>query len=329
MDVATSERLLDVAGICILARTSTPEDLGLLSRVLGRREPDPGAARDPVILALGADEPDVPTRTPDFAGPYGDHWVEDGIAHFRHHWGLSARITRGEVIMGGPAEGYRRWVTVRNSMLFVLAHLYMDRGRFLLHAAALHHQGETGFPDATLLVVGDSGRGKSTLTFAGLQAGLEVMGDDMVVVTPTENGLVAQGVPRVLTVPSDILSEAHGMSEILPGDDRNRIELEDYDLHRGEALITMVVLSDHDDGNGRLSPVPPTGTIEQLAGAFVLSALTAPMRRWFPNALKLANGPTIGLRHAADPETRLSRAVEMLDQLTRPDHLGSPTIDPA
>ncbi|MCZ7629257.1 MAG: hypothetical protein M5U19_09400 [Microthrixaceae bacterium] len=101
----------------------------------------------------------APRRFPDFKGPYGDHWVGDGTAHFRHHWGLSARIGRDHVELGGPADGHRRWVAVRNSMLFVLAHLYMQRGRYLLHSAAVHLDATEDAEQTTLLVVADSGRG--------------------------------------------------------------------------------------------------------------------------------------------------------------------------
>jgi hypothetical protein len=324
MDVAPPERLLDVAGMCVLVHTSTPDDLALLSKVLGERPGDPGTPDCVVELVLGSDEPRVPEREPDFAGPYGDHWVGDGTAHFRHHWGLSARIGIDSVELGGSAEGHRRWVAVRNSMLFVLAHLYLQRGRYLLHSAALHRDGSESNDEATLLVVADSGRGKSTLTYAGLLAGMTVMGDDMVVVTPADAGVLAQGVPRVLTVPTDVLTGEIDPTSVLPGDDRRRVELVGHDLHPEPELITTVVLCDHDPGRGRISGISATDTIEQLAAAFVLSALTEPMRMWFPTATKLANGPRVALFHAADPDTRVERAVEMLHEITKDTHQPHP-----
>lgn len=320
MDVAPPERLLDVAGMCVLVRTSNPGDLTLLSKLLGERPGDPDAPGCVVELALGSDEPHVLQREPDFAGLYGDHWVGDGTAHFRHHWGLTARIGINSVELGGSAEGYRRWVAVRNSMLFVLAHLYMQRGRYLLHSAALHQDGSESDAEATLLVVGDSGRGKSTLTYAAMQSGISVMGDDMVVVTPSDAGVVAQGVPRVLTVPTDVLRGQVDPTSVLPGDDRRRIELVGHDLHREPELITTVVLCDHDPGPGRIDTVSATNSLEQLAAAFVLSALAEPMRRWFPTAARLANGPRVALFHAADPSTRVERAAEMLQEITGHAH---------
>lgn len=316
MGVATSERLLDVAGMSVLVHTSDPDDRALLSRVLGERPGNIDAPGGTVKLVLGEHEPRVPVRTPDFAGPYGNHWIEDDTAQFRHHWGLSASIGHNSVVVGGPAKGYRRWVAVRNSMLFVLAHLYMQRGRYLLHSAALHLDATDDAAEATLLVLADSGRGKSTLTYAALRAGMAVMGDDMVVVTPSEAGIMAQGVPRVLTVPSDVLPGEADPTSVLPGDDRQRVELAEADLHPEPELITTVVLCDHDSGDGRLDRVIATDTVDHLAAAFVLSALADPMRKWFPTAMRLANGPSIALFHAADPDVRIERAVEMLYEAT-------------
>lgn len=320
MDVAPPERLLEVAGMLVLLHASTPEDFALATRVLGTRPGDPGAPGRVVELTLGYEEPRAPKRPPDFAGPYGDHWIDHSGAHFRHHWGLSANIGTDSVELGGPAEGQRRWVAVRNSMLFVLAHLYMQRGRYLLHSAAVHRRATEDADEATLLVVADSGRGKSTLTYAAALAGMTVMGDDMVVVTPAATGVLAQGVPRVLTVPAEVLHEDVDPACVLPGDHRRRVELVDHDLHPGQERITAVVVCDHDSGRGRISSISATDALEQLAAAFVLSALATPMRRWFPTATTLANGPRVSLLHAADPTERAQRAVDLLHEAMKCTH---------
>lgn len=308
----------------VLVRARTPGDLALVSRVIGTRPADPDAPGRTVRLDIGSEEPRAPQRSPDFAGPYGDHWVGDGTAHFRHHWGLGARIGSDHVDLGGPADGHRRWVAVRNSMLFVLAHLYMQRGRYLLHSAAVHLDATEDAEQATLLVVADSGRGKSTLTYAALLAGMTVMGDDMVVVTPSGDDVLAQGVPRVLTVPADVLPTVVDPACVLPGDDRRRVELDEHDLHPEQERITAVAVCDHDSGRGRISLISATDTVEQLAGAFVLSALVEPMRAWFPTAMRLANGPRVALFHAADPAERVERAAELLYEVTGHAHRSHP-----
>lgn len=316
MDVATHDRMVDVAGMPVFVRARTHEDLDMLGRVLGERPVQPDHACAPITIELGHRQPAVPARMPDFAGPYGDHWVHDGTAHFRHHWGLNARIDPDVVELGGPARGYRRWVAIRNSMLFVLAQLYMQRGSYLLHSAALHRVGTADRPPSTVLVLADSGRGKSTLTYAALRAGMQVMGDDMIVVTPSEAGITAQGVPRVLTVPTDVLNGGINEDLVLPGENRKRVELVGERLYEGSEPITAVMLCDHDSGAGRLDRSDVTDVVEALAAAFVLSALPDPMRMWFPTAMSLAGGPHLALLHASDPAMRVERAVQMLGDAT-------------
>ncbi len=306
-----SERLLDVAGMCVRVRTECAEDLDLLGRVLGDR-PWPHEADDVVELSLSYSQPSVPNTEPDFAGPYGDHWSAPDRAWFRHHWGLSAAVRADHVHLGGPAKGYRRWVAVRNSMLFVLAHLYMERGRYLVHAAALHHEATPDAGSETFLVVAGSGKGKSTLTYAAPRAGMQVMGDDMVVVTPTGLGITAQGVQRVPTVPIDVMQEAVDPASVLPGEDRRRVEIVGAILHPDPEPTTAVVMCGHDSGSGRLVEATAQDALEQLTAAFVLSALREPMMKWFPIAARLANGPRLALLHASDPAVRVERAAEML-----------------
>src|SRR5262245_12756617 len=138
---------VDVAGLH-LSVAGAPDDLELIQRVVGSAALDAPPEAFLVVRGVG---PDVPDRAPDFRGPYGDHW-DDGTTHwFRHHWGLTARVSPPEAVIGGPVSGHRRWVMVRNSMLFVLARFFLVQGRFLLHGAALRHDG------GALLVVGPSG----------------------------------------------------------------------------------------------------------------------------------------------------------------------------
>lgn len=325
------ETHLDVAGLDLVVRAQSEDDLALLTKVLGRRQFDPGRASEPLVLTTAPAGPAVPEREPDFAGPYGDHWYGPEGAHFRHHWGLTASVGPNGAVLGGPAEGYRRWVAVRNSMLFVLAHLYLrDRGRpgrrrieegagatprYLLHAAAIRLDRGGDGPARCALVVGESGQGKSTLTYAAIMAGRQVMADDMVVVQPEGDHVVARGVPRVLTVPSEVLPERAADTEVLPGDDRQRIELEGHVLQPDPARITAVVICGHDSGPGRLLPAAGADALDLLVSAFVLSALPAPLASWFPTAAKLANGPVAELRLACDADRRLRRAAEMLGEL--------------
>jgi len=122
-----------MAGLRLGATAGSAADLELVRRVVGNTPFDGSADAFLVVDDVG---PAVPERPPDFRGPYGEHW-DDGTTHwFRHHWGLTARVSPPHAWIGGPVSGHRRWVMVRNSMLFVLARLVLVRGRFLLHGAA-------------------------------------------------------------------------------------------------------------------------------------------------------------------------------------------------
>jgi hypothetical protein len=294
---------VDVAGLRLSVASDSAADLELIRRVVGH-----GAATGPpeAFLVVGDVGPGVPQRDPDFEGPYGQHW-DDGVTHwFRHHWGLTAKVSPPHAEIGGPVAGHQRWVMVRNSMLFVLARLFFVQERFLLHGGALRRD------NGAVLVVGPSGTGKSSLAFAAHLAGWQVGGDDMVVVDPHDSRVLVQGVPRVPTLPGDVASAVEGQA--LPRDSRDRLELTWLELDTRPAPIEAVVICAHDSGGGGLAPVSSAAALEALVPALVLSALPQPVTRWFPIAARLARGPCLELRHAADPERRLARAGQLLDE---------------
>ncbi len=298
---------VDVAGLSLLIEAERAADLDLVERLVGTRP----ATRDAeASLRIGTTIPPLPSRAPDFEGPYGDHW-DDGSRHeFWHHWGLGAVIDPDRAVLGGPVSGHRRWVAVRNSMLFILAKLFLERGRFVLHGAAIRRD------HTTLLVVGDSGTGKSTLAFAARAAGWRVLGDDMVVVEPGDTPSV-RGIPRVPSIPGDVAHHATG-GEPLPDDARERVELVGFELDADPAPITGVALCDHGDGAGAVEPLSPVSAVEALVPAFVLSALTGPVRQWFPTAMALGRGPCVRLRQPADADARVAEAARLLDLAAAP-----------
>jgi len=280
---------------------ATADDAELVQRVIGTATTD---APPHATLRFEAEAPAVPLRPPDFAGPYGNHW-DDGTTHwFAHDWGFAVMVTAGTAVLGGSAAGYRRWVAVRNSMLFVLARLLLGQDRFLLHAAAVRRDADA------LLVVGDSGAGKSSLAYAAHLAGWRVLGDDMVAVEAGAGGLQARGIPRVPTVPGDVADGVQG--EPLPNDPRARLELVEFELDQRAAPIAGALFCRHDAGAGRLVPASATEAVEALVPALVLSALPRPVTQWFPLAARLARGPAFWFGHAADERHRLARAGQLL-----------------
>lgn len=296
---------VDVAGLALRIEADDERDLALVERIVGTR---PARGVPDALLRLGSTSPPIPDTTPDFEGPYGDHW-DDGSRHvFRHHWGLAAVVDADTAVLGGPAAGHRRWVTVRNSMLFVLARLFFERGRFVLHGAAIRRG------DTTLLVIGESGTGKSTLTFVASRAGWRVLADDMVVVDPRDEPVTVRGIPRVPSIPGEVARATGTSGEQLPDDDRDRVELVGFELDTREAPVSGVLVCDHSEDRGSVEPIGMVRTVESLVPAFVLSALEGPVRRWFPTAMAMGRGRCIELRHPRDVGARVEGAAQLLDE---------------
>jgi hypothetical protein len=294
---------IDCAGLQLQLEAGDRDDLLLVQRLVGTA---PGHGDTDAVIRIGTAAPGCPDRAPDFEGPYGDHWHAEGSMHFRHHWGLQAAIEADHAVLGGDAQGYRRWVAVRNSMLFVLARLFYERDRFVVHGAAIRRH------DRGVLVVGDSGTGKSTCCYAAGRAGWSVLADDMVVVDSLGGDVRLQGVPRVPSLPGDVAAPAGERGAALLGDDRARIELDGAELDPRAVPARGVLQCAHGGGAAELVDVPTDQVVATLTSAFVLSALEVPVRRWFPLAMSLARLPHAELHHAARPERRLDGAADAL-----------------
>ncbi len=299
---------VEVAGLRLRIEAENQSDLDLVLRVVGTT-PHLGDGADATIR-LGTVQSKMPTVAPDFEGPYGDHWESDGRHMMWHHWGLTAEVDATGAQLGGPATGHRRWVAVRNTMLFVLARLFYERGRFVVHGAAVRKN------DRAVLVVGDSGAGKSTLAYAGGRAGWSVLADDMVVVDPHGDRPTAQGIARVPSVPGQTVDPT-AEAEPLPDDDRDRVELVGYELDPRPSIIGGVLLSAHSTTSCSLHRLTGPEIVETLVPAFVLSALERPVQDWFPVALSLARLPAARLELARSTDERLTAAAEHLDLFRR------------
>ncbi len=298
-----------VAGLVLRIEAEQVSDVSLLERLLGVSVAD---GEPDATLVIGAAVPALPSERSHYQSPYGDHW-DDGVRHsFWHHWGLGAVVEADRAQLGGPATGYRRWVAVRNSMLFVLARLFYERGRFVVHGAAIQRDG------LGLLVVGDSGAGKSTLAYLASRAGWSVLGDDMVVIEPvsddTDGPVTVRGIPRVPSIPGEVARLTDAQGEPLPDDERDRVELVGFPLDHDSAPVSGVLVCGHGDDDGHVRRLDVISAVEALMPAFVLSALAEPVRRWFPTAMALGRGPSVELGHPRHVDDRLRSAARLLEE---------------
>lgn len=131
--------------------------------------------------------------------------AEDALYAF-HRDGPTMRSTaedgRAEITGSSPAN--QTWVLTRPLATLALMELVRRRGLYPLHAACLSDG------DAGVLVAGPTGSGKSTLTLALLEAGLDFLGDDLVFLRDSDEGLRACGFP-------DELGLTESVSDAVPG----------------------------------------------------------------------------------------------------------------
>jgi hypothetical protein len=139
-----------------------------------------------------------------------------------------------------------------------------------------------------------------------------------------------RGIPRVPSIPGEVAALTGEEGERLPGDERERIELVDFQLDREAVPVSAVVVCGHGETDGHVRVIDAIRSVEALVPAFVLSALEEPVRRWFPIAMALGRGPSVELGHPERIEDRISRAARLLDETaelcprpepSRADHL--------
>jgi hypothetical protein len=125
------------------------------------------------------------------------------------------------------------WVEFFENALRVLAvHRMLDRHSVLLHSAALAREGKA------LLMVGNTGRGKTSLSRIGLEAGWQVMSDDLNALTLGETG--------ELTVVKMPFAGELGRTQSRAGE---------------YPLMDLVLLDENADGSSRLDPGKTTAAL--------------------------------------------------------------------
>lgn len=182
---------------------------------------------------------------------------------------VSGRAEEGKGVIGGDLPSLAG--AFRSLAPFVLADLLANRGRFLLHAGAVEREGRG------VLVLGDSGAGKSSFVFAAQQAGWSVLSDDLVIMRAGQAGPMMSGVFKGLVVPTELAVDSKAVATA--GDQRNRVRLPFTAWRRGWSGVSGVVLVGH---GGR----PCSGVEEPLARHVQLSLLLRAMLSRRPNAVR-------------------------------------------
>lgn len=214
-----------------------------------------------------------------------------------------AVIDPGEIQLYGPVDTEADLKELDDVAQFSLAAAVAGPDRMMVHGAGLARG------DQAVVIVGASGRGKSTLAVSGLLAGWKLLGDDLAVVRPSSGEV--QAVARPPMVDRD-LAKRHDLDGEPAMDRRERIVLPadilDLDVHTLQGLIIV----DHDTGGGRVERCQLD--LDVFDAALAVPPARIIVQQHLSAAAALIRYPVVRLYHDVEPSTRVARAQELLDQ---------------
>jgi hypothetical protein len=301
-------RIVSMAGVPIVLAASDEARWRAVDALFGMCR---DVAADPVVsIELGSIAPPAPSTIADVRFSDVEMWFTDRGVVTRHASGLTV-IRHGPAIeAGGPDIGADLVRAFRRSVQHVLVDAMADLDRFALHAAAFGVPG-----DGAVVVLGDTGAGKSTLAISARAAGWAVLTDDIAWLRLDGDRLTATGFPKPLHVPPDLRHAASDAVERIVGDDRSRF-VSRVGLSTDDIPWTLrgVVEVRHGTGDGTLTMLPSgPDLLTAVMRSFPLQQWPPRVRQFFPYAARLSHLPLARLEHAADPTTRATRAAELLD----------------
>ncbi len=300
-----------IGGVPVLLATDDEHRAIALRRTFGSCPPTD--ERPKIDLVFGDDVPDVPTSPPDQRFPSLDVWHGKVDVVARQASGVVARNDGTHVTVGGPIIGDKSdhygAREVRMAAQYGLIGALDVLDVHTIHAGLLERNGRG------VMVLGSSGGGKSTLCFAAWKSGWQVLADDLVFVRPGDAAPTCLGLPRRLTVPGDVITSAADGSPI-PDDARQRWELRaDAVQPAGSCEVVGILVCGHDDGPGRLDPLPPNVSLSRvILEGYARTQAPASLRRFLRVLGPLSAVPSRVLMHDPVPANRVVRAAEMLDE---------------
>ena len=293
--------IVDLGDVGIELQSTDERRADVLLRHLagGARHGGPASA----VVRYEAVGPQTPGTVPRLTIEDLRLWHEDTTLWLSHTSGASAVVTMDEAWVGGgdgPVDA-----PFHRMLLLVVTHLLAHHRRYVLHAAAVVPG------DHAVLVLGDTGKGKSTTALAGLEADWPVLADDMVVVRAGRDGPEVAGIARPGAVPGDVAG--HLDTEHIDGDMRRRRALLPSAFTAGWFPVGAVVRVGHGhEPAGELHTLDGRNTMYALMSAFGAAATPAFLRSFLPTAAVLSRGPAFELLLGADPAQRLSNAARLL-----------------
>jgi len=292
---------VDLGGVPVALRASDGMRAQAIRSELGYV---PLSHDEPVAQVFyGAHSGPLPASEPDEAQGDLRLWVGDGAVVVGHRSGMTAHVCGGVAEIGGYAPDLRR--AFGHVASFALAALLAEHGCFLMHAAAI------GRADATVLVLGDSGDGKSTLAAGARADGWSVLSDDLVLVRCGVQGPRVTGLAQPLAVPAEALPPGHAASG-LPTDRRGRVVLPVDDHSPGWRAVTAIARVGHGEEDEPVVSRIPRHELLAPALRAMLARQPGTHSARFALAVTLAELPGLRLQHGRVADDRGRRGVRSL-----------------
>ena len=302
---------VDLAGVAVRVELGSEHRGEAFEELLGTL--DPSEAEPQITVTWMEEMAAVPDRASEYPHPGLDSRQEGGRAIYRHA-GVTAVAEDQTIVLGGHEDDLL--LPFRYVFEPALTHVLARTGRFMLHSGAVARDGQA------LLLIGDSGQGKSTLCWAAAENGWSLLSDDHTVVRPTDDGYELIGLPKPLAVPEEALTEDIGV--LVERFGRRRRQLPETMLGRGWYPLAATIRPRHGETpEGALDPTSAAELLDLFIGSYAALGDADLLRRFFPHAARLTRGSTWDLFHGSDPETRLTVAARWLDvalQRGQPDH---------
>jgi hypothetical protein len=165
-----------------------------------------------------------------------------------------------------------------------------------------------------VLALGPTGAGKSTVAVCALRCGWPVLGDDLVALTPVDDGFLATAVPRPIAAPRDLVDDRRAVP--FPGDTRGRLELPSDAIARGtRPVLGLIVVAHADSPNSTMREIRPFAVPPLVLGSTLVADTADACRSLFPFAVALSRVPAVELAHGTRSATRLEDGAALLEQI--------------
>jgi hypothetical protein len=269
-----SGRIVDIAGFGVLLQASDLRRGRAMGALLHDLDSHPGPAKLKISFSSATNDP--PLRPYDECYDELKVWREGELLLLNYGGGINSRIDALGIQITGEGAALER--AFHYIFTFGIAHLLGLHGRFLLHGGAIQREGRA------MLLLGETGSGKSTLVLAALRNGWLALGDDLSVIRETADGLEVTGIAKRFAIPHD-LEGSPSNGRPIPGDPRRRLVLVSHRWERGWYPVRATVSVAHSSlPHGELRTLMGSEILEASMGSFSAAREPILARKIFPLA---------------------------------------------